>query len=159
MIFFVLCAYIRVNGESLEGTSLMSLFPSWGWGEREERKETATNSNISARRRGAYQSYVNIVYGIAAASGAALGGLMADKLGWRWEFGIQVFPIAITLCVTAWVIPPDLGLVGKRETLVEAMKAFDFGGSLLLTTSITFMILGLVSQDSIILPPCLYVYI
>lgn len=99
------------------------------------------------RRRGAYQSYVNIVYGIASAAGAALGGLMADKLGWRWEFGIQVFPIALTLCVTAWVVPADLGLVGnKRETLVEAMKAFDFRGSLLLTASITSLILGVVSN-------------
>ena len=43
-------------------------------------------------RRGTYQSYVNVVYGVASASGAALGGVMADSLGWRWEFGIQVIP-------------------------------------------------------------------
>ena len=103
-----------------------------------------TNPDVR-RRRGAYQSYVNIMYGIGSASGAALGGVMADGLGWRWEFGIQVPPILLTLAITAWVIPRDLGVQGKRETLLEAAKAFDFAGSLLLTTSITFLILGLVS--------------
>ncbi|KAK7753304.1 hypothetical protein SLS62_004823 [Diatrype stigma] len=93
---------------------------------------------------------------------------MADKLGWRWEFGIQVIPIALTLCVTAWVVPADLGLVGnKRETLVEAMRAFDFGGSLLLTASITFLILGVVRShpftiaslaiSAVCFPTCLWV--
>ena len=102
-----------------------------------------------------YQSYVNIMFGIGSASGAALGGVMADGLGWRWEFGIQVPPILLTLAVTAWVIPRDLGVQGKRESLFEAAKAFDFAGSLLLTTSITFLILGLVSFfsfSSFILP-------
>ncbi|RYP42443.1 hypothetical protein DL768_010335 [Monosporascus sp. mg162] len=98
---------------------------------------------VPIERRGAYQSYINIVYGIGAAAGAALGGLMADRLGWRWEFGIQVPPLVLMLFVTAWVIPADLGLYEKRETLMEAVKAFDFAGSLLLTTSITFLILGL----------------
>ncbi|RYP37961.1 hypothetical protein DL766_001258 [Monosporascus sp. MC13-8B] len=98
---------------------------------------------VPVGRRGAFQSYVNIVYGIGAAAGAALGGLMADRLGWRWEFGIQVPPLILMLSVAAWVIPADLGLYEKRETLMEAMKAFDFAGSLLLTTSITFLILGL----------------
>ena len=85
------------------------------------------------------------MHGLGSASGAALGGVMADGLGWRWEFGIQVPPILLTLVVTSWVIPRDLGIHGKRETLAEAARAFDFGGCLLLTTSITFLILGLVS--------------
>ena len=100
---------------------------------------------VPCRRRGAYQSYLNIMHGLGSASGAALGGVMADGLGWRWEFGIQVPPILLTLVVTSWVIPRDLGIHGKRETLAEAARAFDFGGCLLLTTSITFLILGLVS--------------
>ncbi|RYP05689.1 hypothetical protein DL765_009761 [Monosporascus sp. GIB2] len=98
---------------------------------------------VPIERRGTYQSYMNIAYGIATASGAALGGLMADRLGWRWEFGIQVPPLILAFFVTAWVIPADLGLYEKRETLTEAVKAFDFAGSLLLTTSITFLISGL----------------
>ncbi|KAI1774097.1 major facilitator superfamily domain-containing protein [Hypoxylon cercidicola] len=98
---------------------------------------------VPIERRGSYQSYVNIVYGLASASGAALGGLMADSLGWRWEFGVQVFPIVLCLVVAAYGIPGDLGLQDKHQTFKQAMKKFDFKGSVLLTTSTTFLILGL----------------
>lgn len=39
--------------------------------------------------RGSYQSILNLAFGIGSSLGAALGGLLADALGWRWEFGIQ----------------------------------------------------------------------
>lgn len=96
------------------------------------------------RRRGSYQSYINIVYGLASALGAALGGLMADTLGWRWEFGVQVFPIVLCFVVGFFGIPGELGLQNKHQTFKEAMRAFDFKGSILLTISTTFLILGLV---------------
>ncbi|KAI0890371.1 multidrug resistance protein fnx1 [Annulohypoxylon maeteangense] len=98
---------------------------------------------VPIERRGSYQSYVNIVYGLASALGAALGGLMADSLGWRWEFGIQVFPIVLCFIIASLGIPGDLGLQNKHQTFKEAMKAFDFRGSILLTISTTFLILGL----------------
>jgi MFS family permease len=39
--------------------------------------------------RGSYQSILNLAFGIGSSLGAATGGLLADILGWRWEFGIQ----------------------------------------------------------------------
>ncbi|KAI5926663.1 MFS general substrate transporter [Camillea tinctor] len=100
---------------------------------------------VPIERRGTYQSYINLVYGLAAASGAAFGGLMADTLGWRWEFGIQVFPIVLSLSIAAVGIPRDIGLRGKRAdaSLRKAIREFDWAGSALLTTSTTFLILGL----------------
>ncbi|KAI0894972.1 major facilitator superfamily domain-containing protein [Annulohypoxylon nitens] len=98
---------------------------------------------VPIERRGSYQSYINIVYGLASALGAALGGLMADTLGWRWEFGVQVFPIVLCFVVGFFGIPGDLGLQNKHQTFKEAMRAFDFKGSILLTISTTFLILGL----------------
>lgn len=97
------------------------------------------------RSRGTYQSYMNVVYGIASTAGAALGGLMADTLGWRWEFGVQVPAILACLAAAIVLIPGDIGVQGKKETFMEAMRLFDFKGSFLLTTSTTFLILGLVS--------------
>jgi predicted MFS family arabinose efflux permease len=77
--------------------------------------------------------------------GAALGGAMADYLGWRWEFGVQVPVVMACLVVSILVIPNDLGLGGKeKQTLREAMRTFDFKGSILMSTSVTFLILGLV---------------
>ncbi|KAH8680981.1 major facilitator superfamily domain-containing protein [Xylariales sp. PMI_506] len=98
---------------------------------------------VDIDRRGTYQSYINIIYGLSSASGAALGGLMADTLGWRWEFGIQVPPLIIAFIGLMFVMPDDLGLQGERESLKEAVRHFDFTGSLLLTISTTFLILGL----------------
>ncbi|KAK4226171.1 putative transporter-like protein 1 [Podospora fimiseda] len=94
--------------------------------------------------RGTYQSYINITFGVGAMSGAALGGAMADYLGWRWEFGVQVPLIMACLGIAVWVVPSDLGLYGKRrKTLQEAMKTFDFKGSALMSSSVTALILGL----------------
>ncbi|KAI1660005.1 MFS general substrate transporter [Daldinia decipiens] len=98
---------------------------------------------VPIERRGSYQSYINVVYGLASALGAALGGLMADSLGWRWEFGIQVLPIILCLVVACYGIPGDLGLQDKHQTFKEGMKTFDFKGSILLTISTTFLILGI----------------
>ncbi|KAJ3946425.1 hypothetical protein N0V92_013416 [Colletotrichum tropicale] len=100
---------------------------------------------VPIENRGAYQSYINMIYGVGSALGAALGGAMADHLGWRWEFGIQVPPLIICCIIAVIAVPGDLGLPrgAKRETLVEALRAFDFKGSALLTTAITFFVLGL----------------
>lgn len=71
---------------------------------------------------------------------------MADTLGWRWEFGVQVPAILLCLALAIALIPSDLGLLGRRETFVEAMRVFDFKGSILLTCATTFLILGLVGS-------------
>jgi len=92
---------------------------------------------------------MNITYGAGAMLGAALGGVMADYLGWRWEFGVQVPVIVASLIVAVMTIPDDLGLHGKEQQNVwEAMKKFDYAGSFLMSTSITFLILGLVRSPS-----------
>jgi len=71
---------------------------------------------------------------------------MADSLGWRWEFGVQVPVLVAGAVLAAVVVPADLGLQGReRETFREALGNFDLRGSLLLTVSVTFLILGLVS--------------
>lgn len=99
---------------------------------------------VPIEHRGAYQSYINMVYGVGSTLGAALGGFMADYLGWRWEFGIQVPFLLLCVGVTMITIPGELGLrSGKKETVIQAMRSFDFKGSFLLTSAITFLILGL----------------
>ncbi|KAK3312398.1 major facilitator superfamily transporter [Apodospora peruviana] len=94
--------------------------------------------------RGAYQSYINITFGVGAMLGAGLGGAMADYLGWRWEFGVQVPLLAASLLVAVTTIPSDLGLEGRPKLAFrDAMRTFDFKGSFLMSTSVTFLILGL----------------
>jgi len=86
--------------------------------------------------------------------GAAMGGVMADYLGWRWEFGVQIPILVFALFVAFITIPDDLGLHGKSKRSVrEAMKDFDFKGSFLMATSVTFLILGFVGIFFIVISP------
>jgi MFS family permease len=89
---------------------------------------------------------MNLVYGIASALGAATGGLMAEKLGWRWEFGVQVPLLVLCFGIGIVAIPAKLGVEDGKKTVWEALSEFDLKGSTLLTLSVTFFILGLVSN-------------
>ncbi|KAL7937893.1 MFS general substrate transporter [Trichoderma chlorosporum] len=102
-----------------------------------------TSDLVPIEHRGNYQSYVNVTFGTGSALGAALGGAMAEALGWRWEFGVQVPAILLCLAVVVLVIPDDIGLKGPRKRVWDALGEFDFRGSVLLTVSTTTAILGL----------------
>jgi hypothetical protein len=97
--------------------------------------------------RGPYQSLNNLVFGAGSASGAALGGVIAGSLGWRWAFGIQLPALTICLCIAILALPGKLGISEdlEKSTLRQAMKAFDWQGMALLTTAITCLVLGLAS--------------
>ncbi|KAM4056770.1 major facilitator superfamily protein [Hirsutella rhossiliensis] len=103
-----------------------------------------TSDLVPIERRGAYQSYMNVTYGVGSALGAALGGAMAEALGWRWEFGVQIPPLVLCVGVSAVVIPRGLGVARHEGGGVwRALRTFDAAGSLLLTASVSFLILGL----------------
>lgn len=55
----------------------------------------------TAKERGIYQGYANIVFGLGQMLGAPLGGLFIDTIGWRAIFGIQV-PIVVMSAVLAF---------------------------------------------------------
>ncbi|KAH7398224.1 major facilitator superfamily domain-containing protein [Pyrenochaeta sp. MPI-SDFR-AT-0127] len=105
-----------------------------------------TNDLVSIEVRGTYQAYINLFYGGGSAFGAAFGGFLCDKLGWRMTFAIQI-PMLLALLINAILTTPaSLGPnLAKRSGLGirDAMKGFDIAGSILLTGSVAFLILGL----------------
>ncbi|KAL3951701.1 hypothetical protein ACCO45_013418 [Purpureocillium lilacinum] len=102
-----------------------------------------TTDIIPIEKRGLYQPYTNIVYGGGCALGAALGGVMAETLGWRWEFGVQVPFLLLCIGISSVVIPEGMGLRGPSKGAWNAIKEFDGRGSVLLATATTALILGL----------------
>lgn len=82
---------------------------------------------------------------------------MAEALGWRWEFGVQVIPILLCAAIASAVVPDDIGLVGgqapRRKGVWDALGEFDFLGSVVLTVATTSAILGLVSASSFPVSP------
>ncbi|KAF2855609.1 MFS general substrate transporter [Plenodomus tracheiphilus IPT5] len=105
-----------------------------------------TNDLVSIEIRGTYQAYINLFYGGGSACGAAFGGFLCDKLGWRMTFAVQI-PILLVLLINAiFTTPTFLGPnLAKRSGLGirDAMKGFDIAGSILLMGSVAFLILGL----------------
>lgn len=105
-----------------------------------------TNDLVSIEIRGTYQAYINLFYGGGSACGAAFGGFLCDKLGWRMTFAIQI-PVFLVLLINAiFTTPSSLGPnLAKRQGLDfrGAMKGFDIAGSILLTVTVAFLILGL----------------
>ena len=101
---------------------------------------------VPIERRGVYQSYINLAFGLGSVSGAALGGFLCDRLGWRWTFGIQVPYILVLLVAALLTTPTTLGpnlAKTANMSLWQTIKGFDLAGAFLLTLSVTFLILGL----------------
>ncbi|KAF2121396.1 major facilitator superfamily domain-containing protein [Lophiotrema nucula] len=105
-----------------------------------------TNDMVSIEVRGIYQSYINLLYGGGSASGAAFGGFLCDKIGWRMTFAIQIPPLLVLFVVAFFSTPKDLGpqlMKTSGQGIVDALRGFDIAGSVLLTGSVAFLILGL----------------
>lgn len=99
--------------------------------------------------RGSYQSVNNLAWGTGSVLGAATGGWLADVVGWRWEFGLQV-PFGVFCIAVLFLTIPSPKAAAKSSspqpppaTLRGRFKDFDLAGSVCLTSSLTFLILGM----------------
>ncbi|TWU76466.1 hypothetical protein ED733_007195 [Metarhizium rileyi] len=143
LAIFALATLACALANSIETFVVARAFCGLGAGGSMTLGSIITSDLVPVERRGAYQSYMNMSYGVSSALGAAVGGAMAEALGWRWEFGVQVPPLVICLLISAVAIPNGLGVVGETKTTMQALREFDAKGSVLLTVSISFLILGL----------------
>lgn len=88
-----------------------------------------------------YQAIQNIMIGLGAISGACLGGFIADSLGWRFCFWLQV-PIAFGAFVVATLSVRDVRRHDETSSVVDtpnvaersSWKQVDLMGSLSLVS-------------------------
>lgn len=99
---------------------------------------------IPFKRRGMYQALQNTVYGFGAVSGASFGGLIADTIGWRWCFLIQV-PISTLGFAVGWFVVSDQERVGESENggFKEMWDKVDFAGAFVLVIALSMQLLAL----------------
>lgn len=105
-----------------------------------------TNDLVSIEVRGTYQAYINLFYGGGSAAGAAFGGFLCDRLGWRMTFAIQIPVLLILLVNGIFSTPASLGPMLAQSSgrgVRDALRGFDIAGSFLLTGSVALLILGL----------------
>lgn len=105
---------------------------------------TIVNSDmIPFKRRGMYQALQNGMFGFGAVAGASFGGTVADHVGWRWCFLLQV-PISIlALAVGALAIKNPEGGFDIDNTFKAIWARVDFSGALLLVTTVSVQLVGL----------------
>ncbi|OJJ02330.1 hypothetical protein ASPVEDRAFT_133389 [Aspergillus versicolor CBS 583.65] len=103
---------------------------------------TIINSDmIPFQRRGMYQAAQNVLHGFGSICGASLGGSIANTIGWRWCFLLQV-PVSIFALVVGRIVIP------KREKAPTAVglsvwKQVDLTGALLLILGLSVQLVGL----------------
>ncbi|TKA32568.1 hypothetical protein B0A50_01676 [Salinomyces thailandicus] len=96
---------------------------------------------VPLRERGKWQGYTNIVYAAGASSGAPLGGILADYIGWRWAFLGQA-----PLCLVAFIAVAFALHLPKSDDEVDWKKKLgrvDFLGAFILLGAVSTLCLAL----------------
>ena len=104
--------WILVAARCLQGVGAAFLVPS-------------SLAMINARFTGARQAGAIGTWtawtGTAFVVGPPLGGLLVDALSWRWVFGINVVPLAVTLYLTTKLAPEEFG--ARRTARIDVVGA------------------------------------
>ncbi|KAK1497353.1 major facilitator superfamily transporter [Colletotrichum cuscutae] len=100
---------------------------------------------VPLRDRGVWQGYLNIIFAAGTSTGAPLGGLLADSVGWRWSFTGQV-----PLCVLAFLAVYFVLDVPKTDHAHwrEKVKRIDFLGAATLVAAVVALLVGLDSGSN-----------
>jgi len=131
----VLCAVAPTGGvlvaaRCLQGIGAAFLVPS-------------SLAMINARFTGAAQARAIGTWtawtGTAFVVGPPLGGLLVDSLNWRWVFGINIIPLAVTLYLTTKV---SLDEVRQRH-----WSRVDFVGATLCAVGLSAAVFALIEQQ------------
>ena len=100
-----------------------------------------TTSFAEGRERNRALGAWGAIGGIGAASGALLGGILTQGLGWQWVFLVNVPVGAIVLAIAPRIVPEGRADLGHRH--------FDLGGALLVTAGFVALVYGIVRAEAL----------
>ena len=100
---------------------------------------------VPLRRRGVWQGFGNICYGVGAGLGGVFGGWINDTIGWRWAFLIQVPLTIISGILVAFTVD-----IPVRESSTAAWRRIDFSGSFTLVATLVLLLLGVNSGGNVV---------
>ncbi|KAK2798586.1 hypothetical protein FQN51_007606 [Onygenales sp. PD_10] len=109
---------------------------------------TIINSDmIPFRERGMYQAMQNVLHGFGSICGASLGGSIADTIGWRWCFLLQV-PVSIMALIVGHLVVKNQfdhapAHQSSKATLSTIWNRVDLSGALLLILGLSSQLVGL----------------
>ncbi|RVX73548.1 hypothetical protein B0A52_02436 [Exophiala mesophila] len=97
-----------------------------------------TSDLVPLRKRGLWQGYGNLIYGLGMGSGGVVGGLLADRLSWRWAFLLQVPFVVVSTAMVIYLLD-----IPVNPSTKPTLSRIDFVGSGLLVMSLVLLLLGL----------------
>ena len=100
---------------------------------------------VPLRKRGLWQGFGNICYGVGAGLGGVFGGWVNDTWGWRNAFLVQVPLTVISGIMVFFTIK-----IPVKQTEESAWKRIDFLGAISLITTLVLLLLGLNSGGNIV---------
>ncbi|KAL9632891.1 MAG: hypothetical protein Q9164_005029 [Protoblastenia rupestris] len=101
-----------------------------------------TNDLVPLRRRGVWQGFNNICFGLGSGLGGIFGGWLNDSLGWRWAFIILVPLTILSGFLVTFLVKMPTKSVDDAES-DEKWKRVDVWGSLVLVVAIILLLVGL----------------
>ncbi|MDP9165628.1 MAG: MFS transporter [Actinomycetota bacterium] len=131
----LLCAvaptgWVLVAARALQGLGAAFLVPS---------SLAMINARFSGARQAAAIGTWTAWTGTAFIVGPPLGGLLVDALNWRWVFGINVLPLAVTLYLTT--------KLGAEASGRERSARIDVVGAVLCAVGLTATVYALIEQQ------------
>lgn len=142
LIFCTICfgiGCIICTSNSFIGVSVGRFITGIGGGGLATLGTITMSDIIPLRKRGLFQGMTNISFGVGASSGGAIGGILADQLGWRSVFYLQV-PICILVGFLYWWNLTVQTSQDEDFTLMQKIRRIDFLGSILLVTALITII-------------------
>ena len=100
------------------------------------------NDMVPTRRRGVWQGFNNICWGVGSGLGGLFGGWLNDTIGWRWAF-VLLGPFTLLSCalVGIFVVPPTKAI--EDEGVEDKWSRVDVRGSITLVIGVVLLLTGL----------------
>ena len=104
---------------------------------------------VPLRERGKWQGYLNIIYATGSGAGAPLGGILVDRIGWRWAFVGQgpLCLIAILAVGTTLRMPTNESIKANGDisspSWYNKLRRVDFLGAFVLVFAVFALLLAL----------------